>query len=106
LLDFMPPHKFNQILASCNKIILNQHRSQGGASVWSALMRNADLYLVPKNPFYDLLTKRGTTIFKIENNTIDIQKTLSPEQKEENKQILLAHFSDEKVADRYRNLVK
>lgn len=106
MLDFMTSTEFNKILSSCNKVILNQYRSQGGASIWSALYRGSALYLAEQNPFYSFLKVRGAHIFKIVNGKVNLTESLTTEQKNKNKEVLMDYFSEENVRKRYLKLIE
>ncbi len=105
LLDFMPAVKYNEILESCGIILMNQYRSQGGASVFSAMYRGSCLYLSRTNPFYSFFENEGAIIFDIENEAIDLGRILTQKEKEQNREVLRFMFSDEKVKSRYINLL-
>lgn len=106
LLDFMPAEEYNAILASCGTIVMNQHRSQGGASVWSALYRGSALFLTKENPLYSFFIEKGAIIFALKEEGNDIGRQLSEEEKKRNRSVLLDSFSEERVRERYINLVR
>ncbi|MFY0628627.1 MAG: TDP-N-acetylfucosamine:lipid II N-acetylfucosaminyltransferase [Reichenbachiella sp.] len=103
IVNFISSKEYNQILASCSHIFLNHHRSQGGASVWSALYRGSSLYLSNKNPLYTFFRELGAHIFTLDE--YNGMQRLNETQKTENRNILLSHFSNNNVKKRYENLL-
>lgn len=108
--NFVPLNKYlnkkdyTEIVASCDVVVLNQHRSQGILSAFAAFYFRKTLFLNRKNPFYDYVINLGMNVFTIDSD-LNLKDRLSEKQLDENSKIYRDHFNEKKVFLKYKNLV-
>ncbi|MGE0090007.1 MAG: TDP-N-acetylfucosamine:lipid II N-acetylfucosaminyltransferase [Bacteroidales bacterium] len=110
LKDFLPLEKYNEILATCSLIIMNQTRQQAVGNIITSLWNGAKLFLNEENPVYKHLIKIGVKVYSIQNNLCISNQTILASLNEkdilDNRNVLMKYFSKNAVLDRTRQMIQ
>ena len=109
LKEFMPLAEYNQIIMSCNIVIMNNIRQEAFGNILTALMFGATVYLNNENTIYQYLVSLGVKIFSI-NEHFDSSETrkletLSTLEIKSNKEIISQKFSFENIVKNTQKLI-
>jgi len=107
LSEFMDKEKYHNLLSGCSVCIMNHKRQQSLGNIVSVLYLGSKLFLNKENIVYRFLKREGAVIFSIEDlNTKSISVKLTKNEIELNRSILMKHWSEEVVNEKYRSFVK
>jgi hypothetical protein len=67
LINYMPLEKYNNIIASCNVVIMNHYRQQALGNICTALYQGLHVYLNIKSPAYSFFNKIGAVMHDIQH---------------------------------------
>ncbi|HQS71850.1 MAG TPA: TDP-N-acetylfucosamine:lipid II N-acetylfucosaminyltransferase [Sulfurovum sp.] len=106
LSEFMDKEKYHKLLSGCSICIMNHKRQQSLGNIVSVLYLGSKLFLNKENIVYRFLKREGAVIFSIEDlNTKSISVKLTKNEIELNRSILMKHWSEEVVNEKYRSFV-
>ena len=92
IFHFIPLSEFNELLSTCNVVIMNHYRQQAVGNIIATLWMGAKVYLNEKNTFYHYLKRIGVYVYSIEKDLISsglyVLKGLDEEQVNHNREIL------------------
>ena len=110
LLDkFLPLNIYNSILNKCGFAIMPHLRQQAMGNIYSLLYSGTKLFLFKANPVYDFLRKINIIFYSIEDLLNDpslLSSTLSFDDQEINREIIIKYYSKEKSYQRIRDILE
>ncbi|MBN2663215.1 MAG: TDP-N-acetylfucosamine:lipid II N-acetylfucosaminyltransferase [Bacteroidales bacterium] len=111
LTDFMPLNEYYDLLSNIKIAIYGIVRSQAAGNILTLLLNGTTVLMPQKNTLYKLLKNVGTNIYSLENDLANILKDLKyanveSERKQKNKEKLVLLFGEEKIKEKYNNLLK
>ncbi|MFF1635243.1 TDP-N-acetylfucosamine:lipid II N-acetylfucosaminyltransferase [Leifsonia sp. NPDC058248] len=62
LIERMPLDEYNELVAGCDIVIMNQRRQQGLGNIGTALYAGATIFLDDANPVYEFLRQAGASV--------------------------------------------
>ena len=103
ILDLLPIEKYNEMLRSCNILIMPHIRPQAFGNILTALWIGAKVYLYKSNSLYKFFRSKKILVFSIEEElTLDNSQALEglcKEEKRLNRENLFLEFSKQKGID-------
>ncbi|MFC0876842.1 TDP-N-acetylfucosamine:lipid II N-acetylfucosaminyltransferase [Saccharicrinis sp. FJH2] len=109
VLNLMPIDEYNNIVCSCNVVIMNHIRPQAFGNILTSLWLGARVYLNKENTIYSFFKDLGILIFSIDEDLDHSKSTtlsaLNEHEVEHNKKILIEVFSYEKAIERTREII-
>jgi len=109
IVDFMERESYNQLLLTCNIVIMNQYRQQAMGNIITTLWMGAKVYLSKRSTSYHYLKRLGIHVFSVEDDlkidNMDALKSLPKELVMHNKLILKEEYSKEKVLAKVKMIV-
>ena len=108
LTDFMPLEEYNQIVFSCNVVIMNHLRQQAVGNLILSFWIGAMVYLDEQNPLFGYFKSLGLIVFSIQSDLklIEENSTLNKEQVEQQRAILIQHYQEANVIQQTRNMLE
>lgn len=109
LKDFMPIQDYVATIKKCGYVIMNHKRQQAVGNIVIMLYLGARVFLREENPTYSFLKEMGVAVSSVQELEKDIsllQKPLSSEEKENNKELVSKYWSREQGIYRTKNLVE
>ncbi|MDO6439164.1 TDP-N-acetylfucosamine:lipid II N-acetylfucosaminyltransferase [Cyclobacterium sp. 1_MG-2023] len=106
---FLPLNEYNQILNQCGFAIMPHLRQQGMGNIYSLLYSGTKLFLFKKNPVYEFLKGLGVCFYAIEDLMLNAKLLISPlaqDEMDQNRKIIINHYSKEKSFERIQKIVK
>ena len=104
---YMPLREYNKMFMNMKIMILSSWRQESVGTIIMGLYLGIKIYLSRKNPLYDWLLSLGCKIYCMEElATDDFNIPLKNPEKENNRGIILKHYSDENVRSNIRNHFK
>lgn len=111
LTDFMPKDAYIELLNSCGYVFMNHLRQQALGNVCIMMLKGAKIYINPKNPLYNWLSKRGAIIHSIdelmtENLTkLTTLTPLSSDAQQKNCSVVKNHWGRDAQRKKTRQLI-
>ena len=109
LTDFITKEEYNKLLLSCASCVFNHLRSQAGGNIYAGVNYGKRIFMQEKSSLYKLYKDNGAIIYSIDTDLLNKPALLitPPEQKEieVNKSVLNKLFGEDKVKERYYNLL-
>ncbi|OXY81881.1 TDP-N-acetylfucosamine:lipid II N-acetylfucosaminyltransferase [Oceanimonas doudoroffii] len=109
LKDFMSIQNYVATIRKCGYVIMNHKRQQAVGNIVIMLYLGARVFLREENPTYPFLKEMGIAVSSVQELEKDIsllQKPLSSEEKENNKELVSKYWSREQGIFRTKNLVE
>jgi len=108
LTDFMALAAYNEIVFSCNVVIMNHLRQQAVGNLIVSFWIGAKVFLDERNPLYNYFKSIGLIVFSVQKDLklIENNENLSEEQVKNQRLILIEHYREENVIDKTRNMVE
>ena len=95
LLDYMPLHEYNKIFWGIGVMVLASWRQESIGTIMMGLYLGIKIYMSNKSPLYHSFKEEGFNLFEIEcTNAEDFNIPLTHKQKEYNRELLLARYSE------------
>ncbi|MBX3257352.1 MAG: TDP-N-acetylfucosamine:lipid II N-acetylfucosaminyltransferase [Chitinophagaceae bacterium] len=106
LLDFLSLNDYLKIQLSCGVGIFYHYRQQAMGNIIAMLWIGARIYMASKSPAFQYLQGIGIIIFSLDKDFDQYgNNLLSQSEVAHNREILLMHFSKEKVENDYKKLI-
>ena len=93
--NFMPLDDYNNMLQTCNVLIINSYRQQAVGNILASMWMGAKVFLDYRNTFYHYLKRIGCSVYLINDLSDTNLNNLSFEQIEYNRKILLQEIGEE-----------
>lgn len=107
LTDFLSLEEYTAVLQNCSHVILAHERQQAFGTILTMLYAGAKVYLSIKSPFYSWFKGFGITLFSVENDLVkEIHTELDEALIEQNRSIILKHFSEEEISRKLKTIVE
>ncbi|TWU37656.1 4-alpha-L-fucosyltransferase [Novipirellula aureliae] len=109
LTDFMAAAEYATVVAGCSHVLMNHRRQQGGANVTLALCLGAIVFLRRENPLYHFHKDNGVALYTVEEliqNPSLLEQSLTAEQKDKNRQIVLEVIGQETSLLKTQNFIQ
>lgn len=105
LTSFIPKEEYTELVRSCNVVIMNHMRQQGGGNLLISLWFGSRIFMNPLSTLYKFYHKTGIHL----NNTNELNQNnldteLVQQQRLENRDILKSHFSAERSSQKVKNI--
>lgn len=107
LTDWLPIGDYNQRMARCGWVLMNQRRQQAVGNIAAALYRGASVYMRRDNPLFGFFCDLGITLLAIEELEADpaaALRELSPGQRQANRRAIEARYGRAQVVAAIRAL--
>ncbi len=105
--DFLAIDKYNELINSCNVVILNHMRQQAGGLVLISLCQGKKVFMNKESTIFQFYKKKNAIIFSTDEITeISLLNSLSREEVNKNKKILSEYYGKEKVLERTKEFVE
>lgn len=95
LREFLPLQEYNKLMLSAEICIYSSWRQEAMGNITIALYLGAKVFMSNKSPLYKWFKDVGAIIFELETMTNDSLSSLSLEEKEFNRNLMLSIFSKE-----------
>lgn len=96
LLEYMPLHEYNKTFLKLGTMILASWRQESIGTIMMGFYLGIKVYMSNRSPLYQSLKDEGFVVFAIEDATnTSFGMSLSLEQKEHNRNLLLTDYSDD-----------
>lgn len=106
LLDFLPLDEYYGILNSIDCAVFGMQRQEAGGNLLFLLNNGVKIFLRKKNNLLDYFRSLGFIVYCFEEDfTANEIAPLTLEEKEHNRQIYQAHFSQENISKMMKNLL-
>jgi hypothetical protein len=103
---FIELDKYNEILNSCNIVIMNHNRQQAVGNIITAILQGSKIFLNEENTVYKYLKEIGVIVFSIQRDLPFIDfSSLNENVIRENKTVLIKYLSKETVLEKTRELI-
>ncbi len=109
LMDFMPVQDYVSKIRKCGYVIMNHKRQQAVGNIVIMLYLGARVFLREENPTYSFLTGMGvlvSSVQQLEDDPSLLDKPLSSEEHERNKQLVSDYWSRKQGVARTKSLVQ
>lgn len=107
LKDWLPIEAYNTRIAGCGVVLMNHRRQQAVGNICAALYRGATVYLRRDSPLWGFFADLGIVLHAIETLEADPQaplQGLTLDQRQRNRQAVVARYGREQVLARIRAL--
>jgi len=107
LFEFIPKEEYHKILNSCDFVVMNHLRSQGGAVNRFALYQGKKLFMNNSSNMCQFYKKNGLSIFSLtdcNSNYHSAWAKLNIEEKKQNRAQLIKIFGNKAVKKKYENI--
>ena len=95
ILDYMPLHEYNKIFLGIGVMVLASWRQEPIGTIMMGLYLGIKIYMSNKSSLYHSFKEEGFNLFEIEcTNAEDFNIPLTHKQKEYNRELLLARYSE------------
>lgn len=109
LQTWIPLEEYNNILLSCNIVIMNHNRQQAFGNILSSLWLGAKVFINPKSVIFTYLKRIGLTIYStgdLKNKyNLGILQPLTENDKQKNRTIVLSEFGIKNIKNKLKNLL-
>jgi len=107
IVNFMPIQEYTKMIASCSIAVMNHIRQQALGNIIIMLYCGARVFLHPRSPVYDFLSKQGALVFSFNSllgGQLDFGR-LNVESILENRRVLYRNWGREAMKLRTQNLL-
>lgn len=107
LVDFIPLVDYNQIVFSCNVVIMNHLRQQAVGNLIVSIWMGAKVFLDERNPLFKYFHNLGLIIFSVQKDLklIELDNNLSEDEIKSQRFILNNHYCEDNVIYKTRAMV-
>jgi hypothetical protein len=108
LIEFTTLDKYNSIIVSCSIVIMNHKRQQALGNVGTMLYKGAKVFFDKETVVFRFFKNRGAHVFLTEQIKEKHEETFEPLseiQKQQNRSVLEAFWSEEVVSSNYLKLI-
>jgi dTDP-N-acetylfucosamine:lipid II N-acetylfucosaminyltransferase len=110
LVEFLPLKQYQEIINSCNIVIMNHYRQQAMGNINSAIWHGAKVFLNQKNPAYHSFNRIGVKVLTIQEDFSEISNSVVLMNNKEcitkNREALSKYYSQDVVLNRTKELIK
>lgn len=100
LVDLMPLEEYTKLLKSCGFAIMYHNRQQAFNNILALIVLGVKVYLKPQNTIYQFLKRIGCHVFSTDElPLISKLEQLEAGKIEENREILMREFSQERIVE-------
>ena len=104
--DFMPIKEYVSLVSSCSTVLMGHLRQQAVGNIIIVMYMGAKIFLDKQNPVYSFFKKKGAIIFSLDDFNAEIlNKKLTLEEIEINRQILKNHWSREIISKKTKEMI-
>lgn len=103
LRDYMPLHEYNKMFLDINSCIMSAWRQESIGTIIMCLYLGIKVFMSNKSPLYKWLVECGFKLFELESVTHEsLESPLDDDIRQFNRHLVLERYSEEKVADNFR----
>lgn len=108
LVDFLPVEEYNNLIASCGRIVLGHQRGQAMGNLTAALYKGAKVFVRPENPYFQFYVDRGASLKSLSNerDLSEFNSEMPEEEKASNRKVVEDMWSLENAAKQARNIME
>jgi hypothetical protein len=105
LTHFMFFEEYEKMLISCNTMIMSHIRQQALGNIYLGLFKGLRVYLNKKSVVYEYFKSMGMVVFNLEDDPYLLGKELLPNEKENNRNLILSIYGKESILKNTLNIV-
>lgn len=105
LTHFMPFEEYQNLVFSCNSMVMYHIRQQGLGNILLALYVGIRVFLNTKSTTYKYLNKIGFRIYDLQNDNEVLGVELEREEKSVNKALVIQYWGPKKILEGVNNVV-
>lgn len=110
LVEFLPLLQYQELIRSCNIVIMNHFRQQAMGNIISAIWHGAKVYLNQKNPAYHYFNRIGVRVLSIQDGLDELSNSEvllnNTDYILKNRNVLSKNYSQEVVLTRTKKLIE
>ncbi|QCQ20827.1 TDP-N-acetylfucosamine:lipid II N-acetylfucosaminyltransferase [Desulfoglaeba alkanexedens] len=104
--NFMPIKEYVSLVSSCSSVLMGHLRQQAVGNIIIMMYLGAKIFLDKRNPVYNFFNKKCAIIFNLDDfNAETLNKELTLEEIETNRQILKNHWSRDIILEKTKTLI-
>ena len=100
ILEFMTLEKYNQLVLSCNTVIMHHVRQQALGNIFMSLYLGMRVFLNKKSITYKYMKDVGMIIFDLENDIDLVGIALQEKQKITNRELVIKLRGNKAIIDK------
>ena len=106
ILEFIPLEKYNQLILSCNSVIMYHIRQQALGNIFMSLFQGMRVFLNKKSITYKYMQDVGMIIFDLENDVDLVGVELQEKQKITNRELVIKLRGEKIIINKTQEIYK
>jgi dTDP-N-acetylfucosamine:lipid II N-acetylfucosaminyltransferase len=106
ILEFIPLEKYNQLILSCNSVIMYHIRQQALGNIFMSLFQGMRVFLNKKSITYKYMQDVGMIIFDLENDVDLVGVELQEKQKIKNRELVIKLRGEKIIINKTQEIYK